>query len=104
MVFSKTIPAVRIFCIIPLQLNMKILENSLLSCLILFLSFHISHFDKNNDKVNKRSDVTLLKSQLFEFHRKVIEQSLVFKETNIKIYWCVKGDIDRTEAQIPIII
>ena len=25
-------------------------------------------------------------------------QLLVFEETNIKIYWCVKGDVDQREA------
>ena len=27
---------------------------------------------------------------------------LVFEETNIKIYWCAKGDIDRCEAAVDI--
>ena len=28
-----------------------------------------------------------------------IIQLLVFKETNIRIYWCAKGDIDRCKAE-----
>ena len=31
-----------------------------------------------------------------------IIQLLVFEETNIKIYWCVKGDVDRLEAEVNI--
>ena len=29
-------------------------------------------------------------------------QLLVFEETNIKIYWCVEGDVDRREAEVDI--
>ena len=32
-------------------------------------------------------------------HQRNIIQLLVFEETNIKIYWCVKGDIDRREME-----
>ena len=31
-----------------------------------------------------------IRQTFFKFHWKVIKQSLVFEETNIKIYWCVK--------------
>ena len=31
-----------------------------------------------------------------------IIQLLVFEETNIKINWCVKGDVDRREAEVNI--
>ena len=33
------------------------------------------------------------KTNFFWFYRKVIKQSLVLKDTNIKIYWCMKSDI-----------
>ena len=32
-------------------------------------------------------------------YRNDIIQLFVFKDPNIKIYWCVKGDIDRREQQ-----
>ena len=35
-------------------------------------------------------------------HQGNIIQLLVFEETNIKIYWYVKGDIDRPETEVNI--
>ena len=33
-----------------------------------------------------------------------IIQLLVFEETNIKIYWCVKGDVDLCETPIIVLL
>ena len=50
------------------------------------------------DHTEEETDVNGCETFAFKY----IIQLLVFAETNIKIYWCVKGDVNRRESEVNI--